>query len=192
MCSLCSVKSRKSELVIADQLRDMLRKTREALSGNIDPKDPQYILLYDELRRLFAKKNLDEITQEEMKQNIGQLQQIYEKVTELNRKNNLLKSKYNNDPKYVRIHKRIRENKSITILESKIGTALNTIKREVDDRVLLNTNVLNNEGYFDGLMMQTLINNFDKLNINMEPKSARFVNNCVVREYIDEFNGVQL
>lgn len=179
-----------SELVIADQLRDMLRKTREALLGNIDPKDPEYILLYDELRRLFAKKNLDEITQEDMKKNIGQLKQIYEKITELNRKNNLLKSKYNNDPKYVRIHKRIRENKSITMLESKIGTALNTIKKEVDDRVLLNTNVLRNEGYFDGLMMQTLMNNFEKLNITMDSKSARFVNNCVVREYIDEFSGV--
>lgn len=179
------------ELIIADQLRNTLRKTREALSDNFDQKDPEYILLYEELRRLFAKKNLDEITQVEMKENIEQLKNIYTKITELNRRNNLLKTKYNNDVKFARIHKRIRENKSINLLEGKIGTALNTIKSEVDDRVLLNTNLLKNEGYFDGLMMQTLMNNFEKLNINLDTKAARFVNNCVVREYIEEFNGAQ-
>ncbi len=56
------------ELIIADQLKDILRKTREALGGNFDQKDPEFISLYDELKRLFDKKNLDEISQEEMKQ----------------------------------------------------------------------------------------------------------------------------
>ena len=39
------------------------------------------------------QKNLDKITQDEMKQNTGSLQQIFDKVTELNRRNNLLKAK---------------------------------------------------------------------------------------------------
>ena len=42
-----------------------------------------------------------------MKQNIASLQQIYDKITELNRRNNLLKAKYANDAKYARTHKRI-------------------------------------------------------------------------------------
>jgi type I restriction enzyme R subunit len=37
-----------------------------------------------------------------MKNNIGSLQQIYDKVQNLNRKNNLLKAKYENDAKYAR------------------------------------------------------------------------------------------
>ncbi|MEY3966162.1 MAG: hypothetical protein RL263_1331 [Bacteroidota bacterium] len=45
------------EMVIADQLKDMLRKTREALGGNFDQNDPQFVNLYDELKRLFDKKN---------------------------------------------------------------------------------------------------------------------------------------
>jgi type I restriction enzyme R subunit len=178
-----------NELVIADQLKDILRRTREALADNIDPKDPEYILLYDELKRLFEKKNLDEITQEDMKANIGQLKQIYEKINELNRKNNLLKSKYSNDVKYVRVHKRIMEKKIIPGLETDIAVALNTIKKDADDKVLLNTNLLNNEGYFDKLMMQTLVNNFDQLDIKVDPESARYVNNCIVKEYVNEFKG---
>ncbi len=93
------------ELVIADELKDMLRKTREALGGNFDQRDPEFITLYDELKRLFNKKNLDEISQEDMKRNIGSLQRIYDKVTELNRKNNLLKAKYENDAKELSINK---------------------------------------------------------------------------------------
>ena len=108
------------EMVIADQLKDMLRKTREALGNNFDQNDPQFVTLYDELKRLFDKKNLDEVSQEEMQQNIGSLEQIFDKVTELNRKNNLLKAKYENDAKYARLHKRILEKGSISKRESEI------------------------------------------------------------------------
>src|SRR5438270_6057218 len=63
------------EMIIADQLKDTLRKTRETLASNFDQQDPQFVLLYDELKRLFEQKNLDEITQDEMKQNIAALEQ---------------------------------------------------------------------------------------------------------------------
>ncbi len=66
------------EMVIADQLKDMLRKTREALGGNFDQTDPQFVTLYDELKRLFDNRNLSEITQEDMRRNIGSLQGIYD------------------------------------------------------------------------------------------------------------------
>lgn len=108
------------EMVIADRLKDMLKKTREALNNNFDQADPQFVSLYEELKRLFDKKNLDEITQDEMKHNIGSLQQIYDSVAELNRQNNLLKTKYQNDPKYARIHKRIKEKGGISDRESAI------------------------------------------------------------------------
>ena len=40
------------EMIIADQLKDMLRKTREALGGNFDQKDPEFVSLYDELKTI--------------------------------------------------------------------------------------------------------------------------------------------
>ena len=178
------------ELVIADQLKNILRKTREALTGNFDPKDPHFVLLYDELKRLFNEKNLDEITQEEMTQNIGSLQQIYDKVTELNRKNNLLKAKYENDAKYARIHKRIVEKRDITTRESEIGETLLYIKKQADEKILLNAKLLNNESYFDGLMMQMVIGGFEKTHIKLDSESAKYINKCVVSEYINEFQDV--
>ncbi|ULQ58331.1 type I restriction endonuclease [Flavihumibacter rivuli] len=177
------------EMVIADQLKDMLRKTREALGGNFDQTAPEFVTLYDELKRLFDKKNLDEITQDDMKQNIGSLQQIYDKVTELNRKNNLLKAKYENDAKYARMHKRIVEKGNISKRESEICETLMDIKKQVDDKVLLNTQMLNNESYFDKLMIQMVIGSFGKSKIDLDPESAKYINSCLVKEYINEYQG---
>jgi len=177
------------ELVIADQLKDMLRKTREALGGNFDQNDPEFVSLYDELKRLFDKKNLDEITQEDMKNNIGSLQQIYDKVTELNRRNNLLKAKYENDTKYARMHKRILEKGNISKRESEICETLMDIKKQADDKVLINTRLLDNESYFDKLMIQLVIGSFDKTKIELDPDSAKYINGCLVKEYMNEYQG---
>jgi type I restriction enzyme R subunit len=177
------------EMVIADQLKDMLRKTREALGGNFDQNDPQFVNLYDELKRLFDKKNLDEITQEDMKNNIGSLQQIYDQVTELNRKNNLLKAKYENDAKYARMHKRILEQGTISKRESEICETLMDIKKQVDEKVLINTQMLNNESYFDKLMIQMVIGSFGKNKIELDPESAKYINTCLVKEYMNEYQG---
>jgi type I restriction enzyme R subunit len=181
-----------SELVIADQLKDMLRKTREALGGNFDQKDPVFVSLYEELKRLFDKKNLDEISQEEMKRNIASLQQIFDKVTELNRKNNLLKAKYENDTKYARMHKRLVEQGGISKRESEIQEALLDIKHQADDKILINTRLLNNESYFDNLMIRMVIENFEKTKIKLEPESAKYINSYLVRQYLNEYQGTHI
>jgi len=178
------------EMIIADQLKDMLRKAREALASNFDKKDPQFVSLYDELKRLFDKKNLDEISQEEMRQNIASLQQIFDKVTELNRKNNLLRAKYENDEKYARIHKRILEKGSISKRESEICDALLGIKKQVDEKILSNTKILDNESYFNGMLFPMTISGFEKINIELDPDSSEFINACVAKEYMNEYEGV--
>ncbi|HOY08843.1 MAG TPA: type I restriction endonuclease [Candidatus Omnitrophota bacterium] len=177
------------EMIIADQLKDMLRKTREALANNFDKKDAHFVSLYDELKRLFDKKNLDEISQEEMRQNIEALQKIFDKVTELNRKNNLLKAKYENDEKYARIHKRILEKGSISKRESEICDALIGIKKQADEKILSNTKILDNESYFNGMLFPMTINSFESINIGLDPDSAEFINACVAKEYMNEYYG---
>jgi type I restriction enzyme R subunit len=178
------------ELVLADQLKDTLRKTRETLASNFDKKDPEFVSLYEELKRLFEKKNLDEITQDEMKKNIGALTKIYEKVKELNRQNNLLKDKYNSDPKYCRIHKRLVEKGDLSKTESQLYDALMNVKNEADLQVIQNTRILKSESYFSGQMMRLVIDQFKNKNkINLNAESSKYINNLVVNEYMNEFYG---
>ncbi|MCD4819343.1 MAG: DEAD/DEAH box helicase family protein [Candidatus Cloacimonetes bacterium] len=178
------------ELVLADELKDILRKTRETLANNFDKKDPEFITLYDDLKRLFNMKNLNEVTQDEMKKNIGALLKIYKKIKELNRLNNLLKDKYNSDSKYARIHKRIVENCNISKIESQILEALQRVKKNADLQVLQNTKLLNNESYFNKQMMKLVINQFhNQCKIKLNADSSKYINNLVVKEYLNEFYG---
>ena len=179
------------ELVLADKLKDTLRKTREALAGNFDKKDPEFISLKEELERLFKQKKLSEVSQEEMNANIGALNKIHEKIKELNRQNNLLSNKYNNDPKYARIHKRLLERGNISKRESQIFEALEGVKIDADEKVLSNTDMLNNESYFERMMIFNVIKRFkDEQKIELNADATKYINKLVVNEYINEFNGV--
>lgn len=178
------------ELILADKLKDALRKTREALAGNFDKDDPGFISLYEALKRLFKKKNLDEITQEEMQANIGSLHQIYDEITELNRRNDLLKAKYNQDTKYARIHKRLLETGRAGKRESQIYEALQGIKTEADKQVLQNKKVVESEGYFEALMLQLVVQHFaGKQKIKLDPDATRAIQNLVTKEYLNELEG---
>ena len=178
------------ELILADELKDTLRKTRETLASNFDKNDPEFISLYEELKRLFDKKNLDEITQDEMRQNIGSLTRIYEKIKELNRQNNLLKDKYDSDPKYARIHKRLIEKGTLSQKEIQIYEALKSVKQEADIRVLQSKRILENEDYFSLEMMRLVIDQFkNKNHINLNAETSKYINTLVVNEYLNEFYG---
>lgn len=184
------VKISEEELVLADELKDTLRKTREALLGNFDKHDPEFISLKEELERLFKKKNLNKITQDEMRRNIGALTKIFDKVSELNRKNNLLKAKYENDAKYARIHKRLAEKGTLTQRERQIFEALKGVKTEADEQVLQNTRVLQNESYFNTMVGRLIIRQFKNVKkIDLDAEATKYINKLVVKEYMDEFYG---
>lgn len=178
------------ELILADKLKNTLRQTREALASNFDKKDPEFISLKEELERLFKKKKLNEVSSQEMHENIDSLNKIYEKIKELNRQNEQLKAKYQNDPKYARIHKRLLEHGDISKREIQIFEALQGVKSDADDKVLSNTDMLNNEEYFERLMLTNIVNRFHKeQKIKLNPEATKYINGLIVKEYVNEFNG---
>ena len=177
------------ELILADKLKNTLRITREALASNFDQQDPKFTTLKEELERLFKKKNLSEVTKEEMDQNIDSLNKIHERIKELNRQNGMLKAKYGNDPKYTRIHKRLIEKGDISDQERRIFEALNNVKIETDEQVLQNTQILNNESYFSTEIGRKVIKQFNNQQIKLDSNSSKYINELVTREYINEFNN---
>ncbi len=183
------IKVGEEELVLADQLKNTLRQTREALASNFDQQDPKFVSLREELERLFKKKNLSEVTQDEMVANIDALNKIHDRVKELNRQNNQLRQKYLGDAKYTRIHKRLQERGDISENERKIFEALTGVKQDADEKVLNNSHILDNESYFELQMMPKVINRFMKQqNIKLNADASRFINHLVVAEYLKEFN----
>ena len=183
-------KVKEEEMVLADKLRSTLQRTREMLAGNFDQKDPEFITLKEELERLFKKKNLAEIDAEEMNKNIDELNVIYNKAKELERKNQLLKAKYENDDKYTRLHKRLMEKDPLTDSESKLFEALQALKKDVDAHVLQNSQMLDNESYVEKMMMKLVIKQLHtEHHLGLDPEKTKRINGLLVKEYMNEYHG---
>lgn len=181
------------EMVIADELRENLRRTREGLGGNFDPGDPAFITLKEELERIFLKKNLSEISQEEMLQNIAFLKGIDARARELERKNQLLRAKYANDEKYARLHKRLLEKGETTDDERKLFEALSAFKTEADARISQNSRILTNEAFAKAEMTRIIIDQLkNKHHLPLTAESTQFINSLVMKEYLTEFHGGQV
>ena len=184
------VKVKEEEMVLADQLKDILQKTRESLGANFDPKDPMFVSLKEELERMFKKKNLNEVTKEEMERNIKKLEMIYNSSKELERTNQLLKAKYDNDAKYARLHKRLMEKDPLTDSESKLFEALQSLKKEVDTQVLQNSKMMENESYVERMMVKMVIEQLkNKHHLPLNAEQAKVINGLMVKEYMNEFHG---
>jgi type I restriction enzyme R subunit len=182
-------KVKEEEMVLADELKNILQKTREGLAGNFDQKDPVFISLREELERLFKKKNLSEVSKEEMEKNIDALTKIHEKSKELQRTNNLIKAKYENDAKYARIHKRLMEKNPLTDSERKLFEVLCELKEEVDMQILQNSKILENESFVNKMISRLVIVEFKKQNIPLDLDKSKRVINLVTKEYMNEYYG---
>lgn len=184
------MKISENELILADQLKNELRRTREALQNNFDQRDPQFINLKEELERIFKKKNLSEITQEDMKENIHILRKIYDEAKELNRKNELIQAKYQQDEKYARVHKRLMEKGQLNAKEIQLHEALMQVKLQADDQLLGNQNLLDNEAYFNKMILQLVAKEFvQNQNLKLDYDTTTRINNLIVNEYYQQYAG---
>jgi type I restriction enzyme R subunit len=149
-----------------------------------------FVSLKEELERLFKKKNLNEVTKEEMERNIKELEDIYNASKELERTNQLLKAKYDNDAKYARLHKRLMEKDPLTDSESKLFEALQSLKKEVDAQIVQNSKMMENESYVERMMGKMVLEQLLKkhqLQINLD--QTNMIQGLMVKEYMNEFYG---
>ncbi|WP_373397230.1 hypothetical protein V8V91_22035 [Algoriphagus halophilus] len=184
------IKVGEEELKLADELKEQLRKTREALQNNFDQNDPVFVNLREELERIFKKKNLTETTQADLVENLPLLRKIHEQAKELNRKNALLKAKYGNDEKYARIHKRLTEKGSLSAKEMQLHRALMLVKKEVDDRLEGQEDYLHNEELFDRYLVRLVSEKFvvdEKL--NLDTGTRRNISTLIAKEYFQLYQA---
>jgi type I restriction enzyme R subunit len=178
------------EMILADKLRTTMRNSRKSLAGNFDQQDPAFVSLKEELERLFKKKNLNEVSREEMTKNMEALKSIQGRAKELERKNQLIKAKYDNDAKYARIHKRLREKGELTTSEMKLFEALSALKQAVDHSILQNSRMLENESFVEKMMLRIVIEKLKKQHqLPLDAIQSKFINKLVVQEYMHEYYG---
>ena len=179
------------EMIIADQFQEALEKTRrELMDKNLDAKDPEYISLLDELKRIFSSKNIEELTADEMKVNIARLTRIRERALALNHKDRMLCAKYGDDVKYMRVHKRLRQMSRPLGNESTIHGILMNVKKEVDQMVLKNQRIMDNPVFFKREILPVVIRALDEKDVDLDDdegmETLDSINACIAGEYFSE------
>lgn len=177
-----------SEMVIADQFQDILEKTRQELERSLDPKDPVYISLLDELKRIFKKKNIEELTADEMKEYIQDLERIRKAAAQQNLRDQMLCSKYCNDAKYMRTHKRLKASPPPIGADSVIFDVLMGVKVAVDQKILKNQRMMDNHSFFSQEIMPSIIQSCRKSGVKPTIDQVKFIDRCISTEYFAERN----
>lgn len=184
-------KIKEEELIIADAFRDTLEKTRrEIVDRCLDPKDPEYISLLDELKRVFKKKNIEELTADEMKQMMGDLNALKKKAEKRNLADRMLAAKYSGDVKYMRTHKRIMNSPPPITDAVTIHRILMTVKSKADDQIAHNENILDNEEYFIKSLQPIILRACMGEQVKLDKTQLLFIDNCLSKEYILERDWV--
>lgn len=174
------------EMVIADKFQDILEKTRRELERSLDPKDPEYISLLEELKRIFKKKNIEELTADEMKANIDELERIRKAAAQQNLRDQMLCAKYGNDAKFMRTHKRLKETPPHIGSDPVIFGILMGVKTEVDQKVLKNQRMMDNHAYFTQEIMPTIIQSCRTHGVQPTLDQVRYIDTCISDEYFAE------
>lgn len=176
------------EMVIADQFQDILEKTRRELERSLDPKDPEYVSLLDELKRIFKKKNIEELTADEMKEHIQDLERIRKAAEQQNLRDQMLCSKYGNDAKYMRTHKRLKASPPPIGADSVIFDVLMGVKAAVDQKVLKNQRMMDNHAFFSQEIMPSIIQSCRKSGVKPTLDQVKYIDQCISVEYFSERN----
>lgn len=177
------------ELVIADAFRSSLEKTRrEVVDRCLDPKDPEYITLLDELKRIFKKKNIEELTSDEMTDLMDELNNLRKRAEKHNHKDALLAAKYGGDVKFMRTHKRIMGNPPPIADDITVHRILMSVKEQADEKIAHNQNVLDNQAFFTRTLQPFIIAACKRENTKVNMQQVKFIDSCISQEYFTERN----
>ncbi len=177
------------ELVIADAFRDSLEKTRrEIVDRCLDPKDPEYSSLIEELKIVFKKKNIEELTTDEMKALMDDLDKLRKRAEKKNNDDKMLAKKYDGDVKYMRTHKRIMSNPPPIADAITVHSILMDIKKQTDEAVSRNERMLDNQAFFIRLLQPAIVSACKKRNTTITMQQIKFIDDCISQEYFEERN----
>jgi len=168
------------------EFREALERARLELGNNLDPKDKEFVTLLEELKRVFKKKNIEELTSDEMESEIKELDKIRSRAKALNQRDEMLCTKYGNDVKYLRTHKRMMETPPPISNDIGIYNILTNVKENVDEAVVSNEQVLNNETYFIDDLKRIIINSCETNGIEYTAQQIRMIATLISNEYFTE------
>lgn len=180
------------------ELNEKLQRTVRKFTENIDPEDPEYITLREAFHQRFHEHGFTPRNMEEFNAYSSTMDEILQKLAELQRKNNALLRRYNGDAKFARVHKRIREEnvrrknegKPVILSEydESIVSALMSIKGTIDLKVYDRNDILKKDAYFERTVMTEIKSGMDTLGVFNTREDRVFIQNRITKQYLAQYN----
>lgn len=180
--------------IIVNDIRERCERVQTEFEANFDTKEEKYVILADEFREYFRKKGFVPQSTEDAKASIQYMDEVMKKIREINRRNNVLKSKYKGDERFVRIHKRIgeqnqsRERPIISAHEYEVAENLSKMKEEIDRRLFLDINILDNEPAFQQDVLAIIGKELLSMKIRAGIKDRKYLGGLIATEYLQQRN----
>lgn len=180
--------------IIYNQLLDKYRDVQREFDINIDKKEDKYIELSQAFQHFFKHHNIQAADVQQAKANIDYMESVMQKIREINRYNARLQ-RYYADDRFVRVHKRINEENArrktstpslqpiISESERKIAENLNSIKRELNYKIWLNENIVQNTSVFFDEIFYLVINKMCDMNIEAQYDDYSYITNQINNQY---------
>ena len=180
--------------IVVNDIRERCERVQAEFEANFDTREERYVILADEFREYFRKKGFVPQSTEDAKASIQYMDEVMKKIREINRRNNILKRKYKGDERFVRIHKRIeeqnqkRERPIISAHEYEIAENLAKMKDEIDRRLFLDINILDNEPAFGQDVLSIIGKELIAMKIRADIKDRKYLSNLITTEYLQQRN----
>lgn len=184
---------------LSGEIQDKWNKTINIFTENIDQEDEEYITIRDAFMKKFKEHGFILDNMEQFERCSRDLDEVLKKLAELQRTNKALLIKYNDDAKFVRIHKRIREeNKKrntnnikpiISEYDEEILGILTKVKSEIDQKVYDRNDILKKDSYFEQTVMTLVSNAIDDLNLESTREDRKFLQQRITKQYLEQYNA---
>lgn len=183
------------------ELKEKWQRTITSFTQNFDQEDPEFISLREAFMQRFREHGFVVDTIAKFNEETKALDEIIQRLQELQKRNNALVKKYKGDVKFARVHKRIREinqerneqgrKPMFSFLDDEIMAILNTIKDDIDAKVYDRNDILKKDAYF-GRTVTMLINNClyqQSPQIQPDMDDYKFIQSRISQQYINQYNA---
>ena len=180
------------------ELNEKLQRTVRSFAENIDPEDPEYITLREAFHQRFHEHGFTPRNMEEYNAYSDSMDEILQKLAELQRKNKALLKRYNGDAKFARVHKRIREENAkrknegkpviLSEYDENIVSALMSIKGTIDLKVYDRNDILKKDAYFESTVMTEIKSGMDALGVVNTREDRVFIQSRIAKQYLAQYN----
>lgn len=181
------------------ELQEKWQRAIRAFTQNIDQEDPEFVTLREAFMQRFKEHGFVVDTIDEFNEHSRALDEILKKLAELQKRNKALMRKYNDDPKFARVHKRVKEENArrkaaglapiVSDYDEDIMDVLRSIKADVDQRVYDRNDILKKDAYFEQTVMTQVKIGMDRLSLKSSRDDRLFIQSRITSQYLSQYNA---